>query len=278
MRISLFSAFSAAMGLLLSADRIGSGILGVTCGVFLLSCGACALNQYQERDMDAIMARTAGRPLPSGRIKPVNAIYFSAALQFFGYTALFLTGGMAPLLMGFFALVWYNGVYTFLKKKTAFAAIPGALTGVVPPAMGWVTGGGTLSDHRLIAVCFFFMMWQVPHFWLLLMDRGEEYKKAGLPSLAALFSRSQMRRILFVWISAAAVSALFTLIGGIVQYRCIGVSLVGASSWLAWNGFKILRGKERNAECLSAFRRINAFVLIVMLLLSIDRLIRGFTL
>jgi protoheme IX farnesyltransferase len=266
------------MGFLLSADGISSGILCVTCGVFLLSCGACALNQYQERGTDAVMSRTAGRPLPSGRIEPVNALYFSSALLFFGSLALFYTGSMAALLLGLFAVAWYNGVYTFLKRKTSFAVIPGALIGAAPPAMGWVSGGGALSDHRLGAVCFFFFMWQAPHFWLLLMDRGEEYKKAGLPSLAALFSRSQLRRVLFIWISAASVSALFLPMGGLVQNHGIGLFLFGASLWLAWNGFKVLRGEKRDSGCLLAFRRVNAFVLIVMLLLSLDRLIRDFSL
>lgn len=278
LRISIFSALSAATGFLLSADRIWSGMLNMTCGVFLLSCGACALNQFQERDTDAIMPRTAGRPLPSGRIKPINAFYFSAALLFFGSLALFMTGKTAPFLLGLFAVVWYNGVYTFLKRKTSFAVIPGALIGAVPPALGWVSGGGTLPDHRLITVCFFFFMWQAPHFWLLLMDRGKEYKEAGLPSLAAVFSQSQLRRILFIWMSAASVSALFIPMGGIVQNRGISLFLFGGSLWLVWNGVRVLKGDGRDGGCLFAFRSTNVFILIVMLLLSVDKLIRSYTL
>jgi len=277
LRISLFSALSAAMGFLLSADRIGLGMPGVTCGVFFLSCGACALNQFQERDTDALMPRTAARPLPSGRIDPVKALYVSAALLFFGFLALFLTGKTAPFLLGLFAVVWYNGVYTFLKRKTSFASIPGALIGAVPPAMGWVSGGGMLSDHRLAAVCFFFFMWQAPHFWLLLMDRGEEYRRAGLPSLAAVFSKSQLRRILFIWISAAAVSALFIPMGGVVRNHGTGFFLFAAALWLACNGYKVLRG-EHGDGCFFAFRSTNVFVLIVMLLLSLDKLVGSFVL
>lgn len=278
LKISLFSALSAAVGFLLSEGRTWSGMCSVTCGVFLLACGACALNQFQERDLDAIMPRTAGRPLPSGRIKPVTALYFSAALLFLGFLALFPSGKTALFLLGLFAVVWYNGVYTFLKRKISFAVIPGALIGAVPPAMGWVSGGGALLDRRLAAVCFFFFMWQAPHFWLLLMDRSEEYRQASIPSLAAVFSKSQLRRILFIWISAAAVSALFIPMGGVVQNHGIGLFLFGASFWLAWNGFKVLRGEKRDGGCLFAFRRINVFVLMVMLLLSLDKVIRGFTL
>jgi protoheme IX farnesyltransferase len=278
LKISLFSALSAAMGLLLSEHGIGPGMLRLTWGVFLLACGACALNQYQDRDLDAIMLRTSGRPLPSGRIKPVNALYFSASLLFFGSLTLLLAGMPAPFLLGLFAIFWYNGVYMFLKRKTSFAVIPGALIGAVPPAMGWVFGGGALSDHRLVAICFFFFMWQAPHFWLLLMDRVEEYKRAGLPSPAELFSKSQLRRIIFVWISAAAVSALFIPMGEVVENHGIGFFLVGASFWLVCIGVRVLRGGEGDAGCILAFRKINVFVLIIMVLLSLDKLVRGFTL
>ncbi len=278
LRISLFSALSAAMGYLLSADGIRTGMFSVTGGVFLLACGACALNQFQERYLDAIMPRTAARPLPSGRIKPANALYFSAALLFLGFLAFFLIGKTAPFLLGLFAVVWYNGVYTPLKRKTSFAVIPGALIGAAPPAMGWVSGGGALSDHRLVAVCFFFFMWQAPHFWLLLMDRGEEYKRAGLPSPAELFSKSQLRRILFVWISAASVSALFIPMGGVVHNQGTGFIIFAAALWLVRNGVGVLMGDEKDGGCLFAFRNTNVFVLIVMLLLSLDKLIRGFAL
>jgi protoheme IX farnesyltransferase len=277
-KISLFSVLSAAMGFLLSAHRIGPGMLGLTCGVFLLSCGACALNHYQDRKIDAVMLRTAGRPLPSGRIRPATALNFALALISCGSLVFVLRGEAPAFLLGLFAVFWYNVVYAFLKRRTAFSVVPGSLVGAVPPAMGWVSGGGELTDHRLVTVCFFFFMWQAPHFWLLLMDRGEEYKRAGLPSPMALLSKSQLRRILFVWINSAAVSALFIPLGGVVQSHGIGLFLLCASFWLVYNGVRVLREGESDAECIFAFRRINAFVLIVMLLLSLDELIRGFAL
>ncbi len=277
-RISFLSASSAGVGFLLAAHRTGLDMLGVIFAVFLLACGACALNQFQEKDLDAMMPRTAGRPLPSGRIRPVSALCFALFLICLGCLALFLTGRTTVALLGLFAVIWYNGVYTALKKMTAFAAVPGSLTGSVPPAIGWVLGGGALSDHRLVTICFFFFMWQAPHFWLLLMDHGEEYRKAGLPSPAALFSRPQLQRVIFIWISAAAVSALFLPMGGIVRNFFTGLSLFAASAWLIFCGLRVLRAENGNDRFLSTFRGINVFVLIIMLLLSLDNLIGVFTL
>lgn len=278
LRISLLSAFSAGMGFLLSAHRVGSEMLSVAFGVFLLACGACALNQFQERGLDAMMKRTSGRPVPSGRIKPASALCFALSLISLGCLILLLIGGAVVMFLGVIAVIWYNGVYTFLKRKTAFAAVPGSLTGSVPPAIGWVLGGGALTDHRLATICFFFFMWQAPHFWLLLMGHGEEYEKAGLPSPAALFSRPQLRRVIFIWISAAAISVLFIPMGGVVQNYLTGISLFTASVWLIFRGVRVLRAGDRDDCFILAFRGINVFVFIIMLLLSIDNLIGGFTL
>ncbi len=278
LRISFFSALSAAMGFLLSADGIGPGIFGLTVGVLLLACGACALNQVQERELDAIMPRTSGRPLPTGRISPAKALSFAIALICAGSLLLSVNGRTTTVLLGLIAVFWYNVVYTLLKKETSFAAIPGALIGALPPAMGWVSGGGALSDHRLTAVCFFFFMWQAPHFWLLLMDRGEEYRRAGLPSLAAVFSRRQLRRILFIWISAASVSALFIPMGGLVRNQGTGFIICAAALWLVWKGVRVLAEDERDGCCLFAFRSTNVFILLIMILLSLDRLLSGLSL
>ncbi len=278
LRISLFSALSAAMGFLLSADAIGPGILGVTVGVLLLACGSCAINQVQERELDAVMPRTSRRPLPMGRLSPAKALSFGIVLICTGSLLLFVNGRTATVLLGLLAVFWYNGAYTFLKRKTSFAAIPGALIGAMPPAMGWTSGGGALSDHRLAAVCFFFFMWQAPHFWLLLMDRGEEYRQAGLPSLAAVFSRPQLRRLLFIWMSAASVSALFIPMGGGVRNRGTGFIICAAALWLVWKGVRVLLDDERDGCCHFAFRSTNVFILVVMILLSLDRLLPGLAL
>jgi protoheme IX farnesyltransferase len=271
-RIALLSSLSAATGFLLAATELRSEMIILVLGVFLMACGSSALNQYQERETDAAMPRTSNRPLPSGRIKPVNALYFSLSLLFSGSSTLLLTGALPAPLLGLFAVAWYNGVYTSLKRKTAFAVVPGALIGAIPPAMGWIAGGGAMGDTKLLMICFFFFIWQVPHSWLFIMHYGQEYEMAGLPTLTKIFSPLQMKRIIFNWIFATTISCLFLSAMGMVHYFFIHMALLFLSSWLIWNGIKPLL--RQNAEYVSVpfFKKTNYYLLLVMLLLSADKL------
>jgi protoheme IX farnesyltransferase len=273
MRISLFSSLSAATSSLIARPGPGPEMLPLMLGVFLLACGSSALNQYQERSIDALMPRTRTRPIPSGRISALGALYFSLTLISSGTLTLLLTGSVFAPLLGLAGVLWYNGLYTAMKRETAFAAVPGALVGIIAPAIGWVAGDGSLSDPRLLSLCFFFFMWQVPHFWLLLLNHGEEYEKAGLPSLTGIFARRQLLRIIFIWILATAVSCLFISVAGMIRTPAINYFLFGASLWLIWNGLTLLRRQAGERLTSFTFKRINIYMLLVMALLSVDRLI-----
>lgn len=267
-KISAFSSLSAATGFLL-CRRITPEAIVMIAGVFLLACGSCGMNQCQERDLDALMPRTKNRPIPSGRLKPVNALVLSVILMSSGVAALAVAGSLPALLLGVLAVIWYNGIYTPFKRRSAFAAIPGALIGVIPPAIGWVTGGGGFLDPKLLVICFFFFMWQVPHFWLLMLDHGKEYERAGLPSLSSLLRKDQMSRIVFVWICASAVSSSLITASGLVQGAAISLLVVALAAWLILNGIGLLR--EKTAVYVTIFKRINAYIFLIMALLAGSR-------
>jgi protoheme IX farnesyltransferase len=268
-RIALFAALSAATGSILVTSAVTVGTFVSAAGVFFLACGAGALNQVQERKIDALMSRTKARPVPSGRITPGETLYAAIFLFISGFLVLSLSGNPVISGLGLFAVLWYNLVYTGLKKITAFAAVPGALTGTVPPAIGWITAGGSLSDMRLLALGFFFFMWQVPHFWLLLLSHAEDFRKTPAPSLHRVFGLEQLTQITAVWMSAAAVSSLFIPFYGVSLPAVINVTLLSASVWLAWNSLKLYRQKERKSIYAGAFRNINIYMAAVMLLLNI---------
>jgi len=145
--IVLLVLVSAAAGFMLraplGADFPWAHGLVVLAGVMLLSSGASALNQVQERRRDALMARTANRPLPSGRLSYAQGLVFAAVATAAGAAVLWLGIGRTAGVLGITAAVFYNGVYTpWLKPTSPFAAVPGAIPGSIPPVIGWSAAGG----------------------------------------------------------------------------------------------------------------------------------------
>ena len=267
-KVSLFNALAAAAGCLL-APAPGAGNLAVAgLGVFLLACAGSALNQYQERNIDCLMKRTRTRPLPAGTIRPRRALLFALVVLVFALAILACFGNLRALLLGLFAVLCYNFLYTYLKRKNAFALIPGALVGTIPPAVGWTLGGGGLTDSRLWALCLLFFLWQVPHFWLLMLDRRREYEQAGFPTLSALFTVRALRRICFLWILALAVASLGVSLYGLAEAPLIQGALVAAAVWITWEGRRLLTGAGSGAVRL--FRAINAYMVMVVVGLVLD--------
>jgi len=263
-RIACLSTASAATGFVLAAHGASPALAPTVAGVFLLACGAGALNQAQEGDVDALMTRTAKRPVPTGRISARGALLVAVSLLAAG-TA-FLSFNPVAMLLGFATVFWYNGVYTPLKRVSAFAAIPGGVVGAIPPVIGWVAGGGAPTDPRILAVAFFFFVWQVPHFWLLLLRIGDDYARAGLPTLTRVFTRPQFARIIYVWIIATAVACVSMPLFGVSPAVWTQAGLVAASLWLAWHATHMVRS---HGEVL-AFHQINLYALVVISLLSLS--------
>ncbi len=272
LKIALFAALSAASGFFLGGHSLGATWPLLIAGTFLMACGACALNQYQERGIDARMARTTGRPLPAGRVSPGRALGFSLILIVSGAVILYRSAPPAAALLGLGAVIWYNGVYTWLKARNAFAEFPGALIGAVPPAIGWLAGGGCLLDPPLAALCFFFFLWQVPHFLVHRLTFGREYEAIGRPSLTAVFTAVQLNRLTFQWLLAAAVSLQLVIVYGLIRSPFVRAAILTASLGLAVQGIPLLGKKELSYPCF--FRNINYFMLIVLALFFLDELSR----
>jgi len=271
--ISFFAACSAATGFMIGPRHPAAYVVLPILAVFVLACGSSALNQYEERDIDARMERTKGRPLPSGAVTPRRALAVSLVLLCVGLILLARASGVIGVGLGLLADFWYTVIYTFLKRKTAFASVPGALVGVIPPTIGWVSGGGGPADTRIFVLCLLFFLWQIPHFWLLILGCGEEYEKAGLPSLTQVLRRTQIARISFVWIFATATASLSLPLYGMGKSPVVYFTLIPAAVWIVWHGTKLLHKTAAFTISPSAFRGMNWYIFMVMALLSLDRII-----
>ncbi len=274
-RITGAVSITTVAGYLLHTARLHPGLGWTIAGIFLLASGASSLNHLQEYKYDRQMERTRHRPLPSGRITENGVIAVALAYSIPGSMFLYLGAGLTGMLLGWLAYFWYNVVYTYLKRATPWAVVPGSLIGSIPPLIGWVTAGGSLVDPMVIPMAIFFFIWQVPHFWLLIMKYGKEYESAGFPTLSSTRSQAQMGRMIFMWVAGTvAITVAFTLIGPMDSV----ISKAGlwvASVWLLMVFLPLLRGPAASFNPGHYFMKINYFVLLAVVFMCLDKFLEA---
>ncbi len=275
-RITIAVAFTTLAGYVLAKGTIDTGVLLPVTGIFLLACGSSALNHLQERKSDAKMKRTGSRPLPAGKISKSGVIVTAVTEILAGGFILYLAVGMIPLLLGIFALLSYNIIYTILKSKTVHAVIPGSVIGAVPPLVGWVSGGGLLFDPDALIIALFFFLWQIPHFYLLAYKYSEDYQAAGFPSLTSKYSAFQVRRMIFYWVTLTAIVSMlipmFEITKSYLTLFAIGI----LSFRLVYQFLKPLLKPEMEYDPGKYFMKVNYYILTVVLLLVFDRILMHF--
>jgi protoheme IX farnesyltransferase len=272
MKITFFVAISAAVGFVSAAGGFSPELFILSFGVFVLSSGSAAFNHFQEKSTDALMDRTKNRPLPSGQISPDIAFAIAAALSIIGLLIILTVSNIAAMLLGVMALVWYNLIYTPLKKKTPWAIMPGALVGAIPPAIGWAAAGGGLADPRMLAIALFFFIWQIPHFWFLLLIFDKDYIKAGFPTLTQQFNREQIMRMSYAWVAALVASGALIPFFGVTENLWAAVVIMIAGFALIWRTRLLVSKFEDFRKFKIAFLDINIYVLLTVIILSVDHL------
>ena len=270
-KIAVPIAISCFTGYLLYSPEFSLDMAYVVFGIFLIVAGASALNHIQEHKKDALMNRTRFRPIPSGKISISEAMKWSVFFLLSGCGLLALGGTIESLWLAIFSIFWYNLVYTPLKQISAFAVVPGALSGAFPPMIGYVAAGGGFFDLPILALSFFFFIGQIPHFWLLLLLYGEDYKKGGFKVLIDVFSVKQIHSITLIWILATIVVALLLPIFDVLSSQILIWSLLAMSLFIIPNSFVLLKNYDR-ITVRKLFLRLNLYFLIIMIMISIDKL------
>ena len=243
----------------------------VTVAILLVAMGVSAINQVQEFGSDAKMARTAHRPIASGKISPTTALIIGMGLIVLSLMLIYKLIGLVGVNLFIFALLWYNGVYTPLKKRTAFAVVPGAVLGVIPLAIAWYAGGEPFGVLEFFALALFYFIWQIPHFWLLVMIYNDDYEKAGYPTALRVFGKKTLQRLTFVWL-------IFTLYAGIflawvmqLYSKVILALMIGVGVWFGIATFMVLkRNFDLKHDAKRVFWHINLSFWAVSILLAID--------
>ena len=182
-----------------------AAVLAVAMG----SAGAGAVNMWLERRRDGLMLRTAGRPLPAGRVAADSGFVFGMALSLLGFILMtFAAGPLAGILLAG-AAIFYAFVYTvILKPRTEQNIVIGGAAGALPPVIGWVAGGGALFHPLPWALFLLVFLWTPPHFWALALPRRGEYAAAGLPMLPSVRGAASAKRWIFAYSLALVPAAL----------------------------------------------------------------------
>lgn len=265
-------AFSALAGYIMHNRSLDLTALWVFIGVLLLAASATVLNQYQERHLDALMARTKDRPLPSKQLTPKEAIIITIIFGITGTLMLYFLANGTTALLGLFNIAWYNGLYTPLKRKTSFAVLVGALTGAIPPMMGWTGAGGYLFDPYILFIAMFMFFWQIPHFCLLLLKFKKDYELAGFPSITSVVSEKHVVLIVFIWIIGTVVSTLFFPLLEVITGTFLTVCLLLLNVILIISFYKNAFGKDIAFNIRSAFGSLYLYQVLILVMLIIQAL------
>lgn len=184
-RVVMLIVFTAIIGMFLAVpgmppwDKVIWGTLGIT----LQSAAAAAINQIIDREVDARMARTCGRPLVTGVLSVTESIAFATALGLVGFVVLWVLVNPLTAMLTQLGLVGYAGIYTlWLKRATPQNIVIGGAAGAIPPVLGWVAVTGEIHPHALLLFGIIFF-WTPPHYWPLAIARKDEYADVGIPML-----------------------------------------------------------------------------------------------
>ncbi len=183
-RLSMLVAFSCAFGYgLATQGRIDWIVLSmITFGGFLLSGASVTINQIIEKDLDKLMVRTMGRPLPTSRLTVHEALIFSMVCMSVSICILWIYTNPLTVTLSLVSMVLYSFVYTPLKRVGPIAVFVGAIPGALPPLLGWVAATGSITHEAMIIFGIQFI-WQFPHFWAIAWVADDDYKKAGFKLL-----------------------------------------------------------------------------------------------
>lgn len=205
-------------------------------GTALVVASANALNMYIERDTDALMRRTASRPLPTGRLAPETALWFALGAGVVGLVVLLVWVNLASAGLALLALVSYVLAYTPLKRSTLYALHVGAVPGAIPPLIGWASMTGSLAP-RAFPLFLILLVWQLPHFLAIATFRREEYARAGLVVEPNVKGLAATRRSILIYSALLFVVSLSPLAVGMAGAWYAAVAVLLSAAFFCYAAF-----------------------------------------
>jgi heme o synthase len=276
-RVMSLVVFTALVGLLIAPGHLHPVIAFTALLCIAIGAGAAgALNMWYDADIDARMERTAGRPIPQGRVTPGEAAGFGGTLAVFSVVTLGLLVNLVAAGLLAFTILFYVVIYTmWLKRSTPQNIVIGGAAGALPPIIGWaaVTGGFAIEPTLLFLIIFF---WTPPHFWALSLYRTEDYARAGIPMLPVVAGEAATRRQIVIYTLILAPLGVTPWLLGYAS-ALYGIAAVAAGATMIALALRV-HGEKTGytaSKQLFAFSILYLFLLFAVLL--VDRLSGGFS-
>jgi protoheme IX farnesyltransferase len=255
-RVMSLVVFTALVGIVAAPGTIHPWIGGVALIAIAVGAGAAgALNMWYDADIDAVMQRTASRPVPRGAILPGEALGFGLTLAAGSVLVLGLLVGWVAAALLAFTIFFYVVIYTmWLKRSTPQNIVIGGAAGAFPPMIGWAAVTGAV-DFGSIALFLIIFMWTPPHFWALALWREGDYAKAGVPMLPVVAGAAETRRQILVYsVLLVPVTFLPPLVGVAGLFYTVAAGVLGAAFlYCAWQVYRRREGAAADRACKKLF-------------------------
>jgi protoheme IX farnesyltransferase len=269
----VLAVFTAIVGLAIAPGHLDPlpaaiAILGIAVG----AGAAGALNMWYDADIDALMTRTATRPIPRGAISSAEALVFGLVLAVGAVTTLALAANIEAAALLAFAISFYIAVYSaWLKRRTPQNIVIGGAAGALPPVIGWAAATGEIGLEPLILFLIIFL-WTPPHFWALSLNRSDDYARAGVPMLPVVAGRATTTRQILAYSALLVPISMLPWVLGFAGTIYGVVAAIGGTTFMVL-AFRLQRARDtdrRLAHRLFAFSIIYLFALFAALLVSND--------
>jgi heme o synthase len=269
-RVVMLIVFTAVVGMFLATPgMVPLDILFFgTLGIGLMAASAAAINQILDQQVDARMARTCGRPLPTGHLSLRESATCAAVLGAGGMAILYAWVNPLTAWLTLATLVGYAGVYTiYLKRATPQNIVIGGAAGAAPPVLGWAAVTGTIDPHALLLFLIIFV-WTPPHFWALAIERHAEYAKVDIPMLPVTHGLEYTRlQVLLYTVLMVIVSLLPFVFGMSGLLYLVGASILGGVFlYYAW----LLKAAPRPGLPMKTFGYSIVYLMGIFTLLLVD--------
>ncbi len=270
-RVMSLVIFTAFVGMAAAPGALNPGLAAVSLFAIAVGAGASgALNMWWDSDIDAVMTRTASRPIPMGRVPRAEAAAFGGFLSALSVALLALASNYLAAGLLAFTIFFYVVIYSmWLKRSTPQNIVIGGAAGALPPVVGWAAASGAapLEPWVLFAIIF---LWTPPHFWALALYKSGDYERAGVPMMPVARGEASTRRQIFLYALILAAAGLAPFFIGMAGYLYLAVSAVlGAGFvWLSWRVFRTAPGEYGSAKKLFGFSILYLFALFAALLVE----------